>query len=55
MPKVEVRLSLSCRLYPPACKPHGLEAQQEASGSILLKEKTRYGYYIHLLISGFAR
>ena len=41
--KVEVRLSPSCRLYEP-----------EAGGSIILKEKNKVCYYMHLLISGFA-
>jgi hypothetical protein len=44
MPKIEVRLSPSCMLYEP-----------EAGGSILLKEKSKLCYYIHLQISGFAR
>jgi hypothetical protein len=26
--------SPSCRLYPPACKPYGLEAEPEAVGAI---------------------
>jgi len=42
VPKVEVRLSPSCRLYEP-----------EAGGSIILKEKNKVCYYMHLLISGF--
>ena len=26
--------SPSCRLYPPACKPYGLEAEPKAGGAI---------------------
>jgi hypothetical protein len=41
MPKVKDRLSPSCKLYPPACKTYGLEAEPEDGGSILLKEKSK--------------
>jgi putative component of membrane protein insertase Oxa1/YidC/SpoIIIJ protein YidD len=27
---IEPTLSPRCKLYPPACKPYGLEAEQEA-------------------------
>lgn len=28
-----LRLSPSCKLYPPVCKPYGLEAELEAGGA----------------------
>jgi hypothetical protein len=33
-------LSPSCRLYPPACKPYGLEAGPEAGPGSLLDYET---------------
>ena len=34
------RISPSCRLYPPACKPYGLEAEPEAESKSWAGEKT---------------
>jgi hypothetical protein len=34
------RISPSCRLYPPACKPSGLEAEPEAEFRSWVGEKT---------------